>query len=80
MSPPPPEQLSKQLAGYMRHWREERRLSQEQVADRIDSTLQQWSRWESGTANPTMKNLLLIAQAMDKELPDLIADVWHFRA
>lgn len=76
----PPEELAKQLGGYLRKWRDDNGVTLQVAAERIGLDLQQWHRWESGRANPTLKNLLLIAQAMDKELPELIADVWHFRA
>lgn len=56
----------------IRRIREARKLTQEQVAERVDISLKHMGHIERGTANPTFKTLLALADALDTPLPDLI--------
>ena len=71
------DDLARRLGEHMREGRAANNVTLEAAANRIGKDLQQWHRWESGeTRNPTLKNLLLIADAMETELPDLLADLY----
>ncbi|GAA2072800.1 hypothetical protein GCM10009821_08680 [Aeromicrobium halocynthiae] len=71
------EDVASRLATHMVKWRARRGLSKNDAASRIGLDLQQWDRWESGhTKNPTLKSLMRIAEAMETDLPTLIADVY----
>lgn len=71
------EDVASRLATHMVTWRADHGLSKEKAAARIGLDLQQWDRWESGhTKNPTLKSLMRIAEAMETDLPTLIADIY----
>lgn len=77
MSPIHLEDVASRLATHMVKWRADQGLSKEKAAIRVGLDLQQWDRWESGhTKNPTLKSLMRIAEAMETDLPTLIADVY----
>ena len=56
---------------FIAEWREHRHLTQQQLADRIDSTKSSVSRWESGARDITVNALSAIADALDCIVPDL---------
>lgn len=61
----------------MREWRDQNQMTLEKSAARVGLDLQQWHRWESGqTKNPTLSSLMKIAEAMETDLPTLIADIY----
>ncbi|MCY7289393.1 MAG: helix-turn-helix domain-containing protein [Cryobacterium sp.] len=71
------EEVAQRLADHMVRWRHSHSLSMEAAAARVGLALQQWDRWESGsTKNPTLKSLMRIAEAMETDLPSLIADLY----
>lgn len=51
--------------------RRERKLTQEEFADRIDSEFQPIGRLERGLSNPTFSSLLRIANGFGMELSEL---------
>lgn len=63
----------------MQQWRHENSLTLEAAGQRIGVDLQQWHRWERAYtegSNPTLKSLMRIADAMETELPTLLADLY----
>lgn len=56
---------------YIQEWREDRKLTQEQLANRIESTKASISRWETGERDPTMKVLAAIAYALKIDIGDI---------
>lgn len=59
---------------YLREWREYLDLTQEQVADRIDTTKGTVSRMEINTREPNLGYLAAFAEAIDREVADLFRD------
>jgi transcriptional regulator with XRE-family HTH domain len=56
---------------FIAEWREHRHLTQQQLADRIDSTKGTISRWENGERDVTVNALAALADALDCEVTDL---------
>lgn len=56
----------------IRHLREAMKLTQEQLADRVEISLKHMGHIERGIANPTLKTLIALADALDSPLPVLI--------
>lgn len=65
---------------YLKEWREKAGLTQEQLADRIDTTKGTISRWENDKAKskehraPSDDALTALAEALDIEKQDLFRD------
>jgi transcriptional regulator with XRE-family HTH domain len=56
---------------FIAEWRESKGLTQEQLAQRIDTTDVTISRWETRKRQPNLDALAAIAEALDIELRDL---------
>lgn len=52
--------------------REAARLTQQQVADRVECEVKSISRWENGHRAPDLSDLILIADALNVPLSDLV--------
>lgn len=65
----------------MRFWQRfrdvlaEKGMTQTEFADEIGKKQSAVSRWANGTVNPSLENLLLIAEALDMTLSELLEDV-----
>lgn len=59
---------------FLREWREARHLTQEQLADRLDTGKDQVSRWENGKRGMTIEVQVAIAEALQIEPADLFRD------
>lgn len=55
----------------IKHWREKRKMSQAELADKIGSTQSIVARWEAG-AEPMTKNLIKLAKALRVRIDKLI--------
>ena len=53
--------------------RKKRQFTQEDLSEKSDIGVQYISRIETGTANPTLKVIRVIAIALDAALPDLFS-------
>lgn len=56
---------------FIAEWRESKGLTQEQLAQRLDTTDVTISRWETRKRQPNLDALAAIAEALDIELRDL---------
>ena len=56
------------------HLRKERKLSQEQLAEKLGVSRQAISRWESGDTTPDMLNILGLCNIFEISADDLIRD------
>ncbi len=61
------------LAANLRQLRKERRLTQQQLAERADMPRATWSNLESGGANPTLSVLQAAAEALAVSIEELLA-------
>ncbi|MDP1702607.1 MAG: helix-turn-helix transcriptional regulator [Aestuariivirga sp.] len=59
---------------YLAQRRETEGLTQEQLAERIESTKASISRWETGERDPPAKALAALAYALHCEIADLFID------
>ncbi|HAK63411.1 MAG TPA: hypothetical protein DCO82_09260 [Alphaproteobacteria bacterium] len=64
----------KPFRNYIKKWRTRRGLTQERLADLIETTKTSISRWENGTRDPTTQALAAIAYVLDIEIADLFRD------
>lgn len=56
----------------IKHWREKRKLSQQQLADKGGFTQPEIARWEKGDVEPMTKNLIKLAKALRVRIDKLI--------
>ena len=56
--------------------RAERKISQEELAERVNVSRQTISKWENGLASPSGKNLAQLGRALDVPADTLINDDW----
>ena len=66
-------EFSQAFADEIRKRRKELRLSQEALADKVESNQRYISEIESGRKNPTVKFAHELAKALDTKLSELIA-------
>jgi transcriptional regulator with XRE-family HTH domain len=66
------EELLKQLGAYIRQLREERNLSQSDLATSINKDQQSIQRLETGRVNPSFYYLYQIAEGLSVEVKDLV--------
>lgn len=59
---------------FIAEWRIHRKMSQEQLANRIGSTKSSISRWETNERDITLGALGAIAEALNCDAPDLFRD------
>lgn len=59
---------------YLREWREYLGLTQEQIADRIETTKGTVSRMEINSREPNLGYLAAFAEAIDREVSELFRD------
>jgi len=59
---------------YIAEWREDRRLTQDQLANRVGTTKGSISRWENGELDITLGALGAIAEALNCTVADLYRD------
>jgi transcriptional regulator with XRE-family HTH domain len=62
------------LRHYLREWRELRGLTQPQLAERLDTSKDQISRWESNKRGMTAAVMQALAEALQIEPGDLFRD------
>ncbi len=67
-----PDLIAANLGANIRHLRETRGLTQEQMARIADIPRPTWSNMESGAANPTLSVLVKVANALQVPLEELI--------
>lgn len=58
----------------IKQFRLKSKLTQQQLADLMDVTLQAVTRWESGTVEPSTENLISLAQIFDCSVDELICN------
>lgn len=56
--------------------RAERKISQEELAERVNVSRQTISKWENGLASPSGKNLAQLGRVLDVPADTLINDDW----
>lgn len=56
---------------YLREWRENRNLTQQQLADRLGVDKATISRWEGGKRSPSLNVLAALGEALNVPLPEL---------
>ncbi|HMT13112.1 MAG TPA: helix-turn-helix transcriptional regulator [Aestuariivirga sp.] len=61
----------KPLRFYLAEWRIKRHLTQEQLAERVETTKATISRWENQERDAGGKALAALADALNLEVPDL---------
>src|SRR5215471_3748686 len=66
------DQIAVNLGNNIRHLREARRLSQEQIAQIAGIPRPTWSNLELGSSNPTLAVLMRVASALQVPLEELI--------
>lgn len=59
---------------YLQSWRESRGLTQQQLADRVDTGKDQISRWESGKRGMSAGVIAALEEALQLEPGDLFRD------
>lgn len=59
----------------LKHIREERQQTQDQIAEDCGVPQNQWSKWESGKSQPKLKTLLNLSVALDLPLQRLVHGV-----
>jgi transcriptional regulator with XRE-family HTH domain len=59
---------------YLKEWRLKRHLTQEQLAQRLETNSENITRWETGSRNMNSAVLADLAYALDIEVPDLFRD------
>jgi transcriptional regulator with XRE-family HTH domain len=59
---------------YLREWREHRGLTQQQLADRLDTGKDQISRWESGKRGMGAEVIAALSEALQLDPGDLVRD------
>ena len=59
---------------FIAEWREEKGLTQQQLADRLGTSDVTVSRWETKARQPDLKAQAAIAEALGIEPPDLLRD------
>ena len=64
--------LIKSLGERIRRLRNEKGISQEELANEADIPLSQIGRIERGETNPTISSLFVISQALDVDLKNLV--------
>lgn len=58
---------------FIREWREHRHLSQQRLADRLETSKATISRWENLKREPGLGELAAIANALQCEIADLLS-------
>ncbi len=71
------DQVAVNLGNNVRHLREARGLSQEQISQIASIPRATWSNLESGSSNPTLAILLRVATALQVPLEELIGPERH---
>lgn len=59
---------------YLKEWRQKLGLKQQQVADRMETSKGQISRWESDKRGLSMDVIFALADALGIDAPDLLRD------
>ena len=67
------DRIAKNLASNLRRLREQRGLSQQQMADLSNVPRPTWANLESGEANPTISVLTKVADALQVGVEDLLS-------
>ena len=62
------------FAGRLKISRKEKGFSQEELAEELEVSRQSITKWETGTAFPELKKLLLLSVKLDKDLDWLLCD------
>ena len=66
------EYIKKTLGETIRNVRQEKKLSQEFVAEALGVSRQAVSKWENGTSDPSTSNLIALSKLFDIPVEDLI--------
>lgn len=64
----------KRMRVFLKEWREHLNMTQEQIADRIDTTKGTVSRMEINTREPNLGYLAAFAEAIDRDVAELFRD------
>jgi len=67
--------LKKSLGEVLKQHREQRRMTQEFVAEAVGVSRQAVSKWENGTSDPSTSNLIAIAKLFDLSAEELLHEV-----
>ena len=65
------EEIHLRFGKRIKHLRRLRNLTQAQLAEKLDLSINYISQIETGEATPTFKTLFLLAQGLDVEMKDL---------
>lgn len=69
------EIVKKTLGEILREYRINCKMTQEFVAERLGVSRQAVSKWESGTSDPSMLNLIALAKLYDVAVEDILRQV-----
>ena len=64
--------MSKFFSKNLKHLRTTRKISQQQLADKLDIDRSTISRWESNDIDPTVSNVIAIANLLGVPVADLV--------
>lgn len=68
------QQLILSLAENIKHYRTEKQMTQEFVAESLGVSRQSVSKWENGTSDPSTSNLIALAQLLEVDVKQLIGN------
>lgn len=63
-----------QVGEQLKYYREQNRLSQQDVADRLETSRQSISRWETDKCYPDLDNLVLLSKLYQVTLDELLGE------
>ena len=60
------------FAQNLKIWRISQKLSQKELANKINTTLQSISHWETGYTEPSIQHLIALANLFDTTIDELV--------
>lgn len=56
----------------LKYWRTSQHLSQKELADKLNTTLQSISHWETGYSEPSIQQLIELADIFETTIDELV--------
>lgn len=63
------------IGAFIKELRKEKRLTQEQLAEKLNVSGRTVSRWETGASDPSTSNLLTLAKLFNTTAEELLREV-----
>lgn len=60
------------FAENLKNWRTSQSITQKQLADKLNTTLQSISHWETGYTEPSIQQLIMLADFFDTTIDELV--------